>query len=168
MKNIYGLYKQSRNASWQLLIDSNIRSLPVSVTAISKSANIHIIKNSTVNELQNGESGVSIIRNDKWYIIYDDTTSKQRARYTIAHELGHIFLGHPLKAGYHARIIDVDRPEAEWQAERFAAGLLALHAFYGGLGFIRPKKSAIFATSVIPPPKSAPKECASYMKEINS
>ena len=97
----------------------------MSVVGIANRAGCSVVKNSTVQELRPGEVGVSILDRNKWYIVYDDTISKQRARYTIAHELGHIILGHPIKAGYHARTIDTNKPETEWQADRFAAGLLA-------------------------------------------
>ena len=125
---------QTRNAAWQLLIDNKICKLPVNVIEICNRSDISIIKNSSVHELRIGEVAVSVLDHDKWYVIYDDTISKQRARYTIAHELGHIFLGHPLKAGYHARTIDIDKPETEWQADRFAAGFLAPACVLWGLG----------------------------------
>lgn len=132
--NVYGLYKRSRDASWQTLLDHNIRELPVSVIRICNQSGISVVKNSTVNELRNREDAISILDGKKWYIIYDDTVIQQRSRFTLAHELGHIFLGHPLKAGYHARTIDTERPEVERQADRFAADLLAPACVLWGLG----------------------------------
>ncbi len=133
MKNIYGLYTTARDASWQALIDFNVHTLPVSVVDVATKAGISILKNSDVGELQQGEIGASIFYNDKWFIIYDDTVSQAQARYTIAHELGHIFLGHPLKSGYHARTIDTNKPDTEYQADRFAADFLAPACVLWGL-----------------------------------
>lgn len=90
----YGQYKNARNASWQCLIDYKINSLPVKVSWIVKQSNIALLKNSAVNLLSKNESGTTLMQNDKFYIIYADEQSHQRCRFTIAHELGHIFLGH--------------------------------------------------------------------------
>ncbi len=134
MKNVYGLYKKSRNAAWQVLIDCSINSLPINITKIAKYFGVAIHKNSLAEELGKDESGICLIQDGKWHIIYDDTMSKQRARYTIAHELGHIVLGHPLRKGYryHARTFEV-KSDTEWQAERFAASLLAPSCVLWGL-----------------------------------
>lgn len=129
----YGAYKNVRNAAWQVLLDYNINSIPVNVVSIANSSGITIVKNSEVNELKSSEVGASILNENKWYIVYDDTVSKGRIRFTIAHELGHIFLGHPLKLGYHARTIDTDKPETERQADMFAIRLLVPACVVWGL-----------------------------------
>ena len=90
----YGKYKQARNASWQCLIDYNIDSLPVKVSRIANQTDIVLLKNSAVNLLHQNESGITLMQDDKLYIVYADEQSPQRCRFTIAHELGHIFLGH--------------------------------------------------------------------------
>lgn len=128
MLDSYGLYKNARNAAWQVLLDNNITSLPVKVTQITKNNNISLVKNSIVNELKDNEVGISICDNGRWTIIYDDTLqSIERIRFTIAHELGHIFLGHSLKAGYHTRfkLFDPNCPTEENEANIFAIRLLA-------------------------------------------
>lgn len=134
----YGAYKNVRDSAWQVLIDFNIRSVPVDVVKIACSSDISIIKNSEINELKSSEVGASILDGDKWYIVYDDTVSKGRIRFTLAHELGHIFLGHPLKLGYHARTIDTDKPETEQQADMFAARLLVPACVVWGLDLHTP------------------------------
>lgn len=140
MYEIYGRYKTVRNGTWQVLIDFNITSLPISVVAIANTAGIKILKNSVVNELKPGEVGASVLDGDMWYIIYDDTVSKGRIRFTIAHELGHIFLGHPLKIGYHARTIDVRKPEVETDADMFASRLLCPACVLWGLNLHTPEE----------------------------
>lgn len=121
----YGSYKTARDGAWQALIDFNVTALPVSVLTVADQAGISVLKDSDVRELRIGEVGASILDGDLWYIIYDDSVSKDRIRFTIAHELGHIFLGHPLVAGYHARTIDTCKPETETQADIFASRFLA-------------------------------------------
>lgn len=138
MINVYGAYKNLRDSAWQVLLDYNIKSTPVNVVNIACSSGVSIIKNSEVNELKSSEVGASILYEDKWYIVYDDTVSKERTRFTIAHELGHIFLGHPLKLGYHARTIDIDKPETERQADMFAIRLLVPACVVWGLNLHTP------------------------------
>lgn len=129
----YGIYKNARNASWQCLIDYNIKELPINVKSIAQQANIKILNNSNVNILNPSENGASILKNDKWYIIIDDENTIQRCRFTVAHEFGHIFLGHSLREGYHARTIDKERPLVESEADIFASRLLAPACVLWGL-----------------------------------
>lgn len=122
---IYGIYKNARNAAWQCLLDYNVTSLPVNVMQIAKKAGIKVVKNSRVNLLSLNESGASFINNKQWYIVYDDTAIRQRCRFTIAHEMGHIFLGHKIKREQHTQSFDSSKPIAEKEADIFASRLLA-------------------------------------------
>ena len=56
-----------------------------------------------------------------------------RKRFTVAHELGHIFLGHPLIAGYHARTTGENLPQTEKAANVFASRFLAPACVLWGL-----------------------------------
>ncbi|GAB5082679.1 hypothetical protein Osc1_18540 [Hominimerdicola sp. 21CYCFAH17_S] len=108
----YGIYKEARNASWHCLIECKIDSLPVQLNIICKHFNVKILKNSDVEEAfkLNDERGKVIISNNEAYIIVDDSKPISVQRYTIAHELGHILIG---------------QGASEYQAERFAIGVLA-------------------------------------------
>lgn len=94
---IYGKYRYARNSAWQCLIDYNVTSLPVKVLNIARRTGIRVIKNSIANELAENEKGHSYNKDNELIIIYDDTDPKTVMRFTIAHELGHIFLGHDLQ-----------------------------------------------------------------------
>ncbi len=118
----YGKYKQARNASWQCLIDYKINSLPVKVSQIAKQADITLLKDSVANLLSENESGTTLMQNDKLYIIYADEQSPQRCRFTIAHELGHIFLGHLFRKDGNGFATTDD---AEHSANVFARDLLS-------------------------------------------
>ena len=139
---LYGKYKKVRNASWQTLIDYQICTLPVQLSKICSTAGIQVIKNRAVRMLQPGESGLSILQNDIWYIIYDDTDTPQRVRFTIAHELGHIFLGHDMLYGYHTRRDNIAKPAAEIEADMYAARLLAPACVLWALGAETPEDIA--------------------------
>jgi Zn-dependent peptidase ImmA (M78 family) len=121
---IYGKYKNIRNAVWQVIIDYNITELPVSVNQLSKQLDIKIIKNSDIHELKQGERGITMEIDGKWYIVFDDTESVPVCRFTIAHELGHILLGHMLTQKTKYRTFAI-RDELEQSADMFAIRLLA-------------------------------------------
>ena len=94
---IYGKYRYARNSAWRCLIDYNVTSLPVKVLNIARRTGVRVIKNSIANELAENEKGHSYNKDNELIIIYDDTDPKTVMRFTIAHELGHIFLGHDLQ-----------------------------------------------------------------------
>ena len=135
--NIYGRYRKYtnvRDAAWKTLIDYNIDRLPVYLHNICSVAGIKTLKNSDVHKLSEGEFGVSIKQGDVWYIVFDDSDTIQRIRFTIAHELGHIFLGHEMHYGYHTRKSNILKPAAETEADMFAARLLAPACVLWGIG----------------------------------
>ncbi len=131
----YGIYKNVRNASWQCLIDVGVNELPIRVVQIAQHFDIKIMKNSDCHLLQPSQYGISFVDNEeKWVIVYDDHDKLQRVRFTVAHELGHIVLGHPLyDAGNHTRMFDIKRPQVEIEADSFAARLLAPACVLWGL-----------------------------------
>lgn len=142
---IYGKYKNVRDAAWRCLIDNNINSLPVSVTSIAKKYNIFVRKYSQLNDnqlLSGTESGTTLFINGKFFIIYKDSELKQRCRFTIAHEIGHIVLGHPLVNNKIARKFDVSKPEIEIEADIFASRLLAPACVLWGLDLHEPEEIA--------------------------
>ena len=135
----YGKYKSIRNSAWQCLIDFNITSLPTDVFSIAKESGIKIVKNSNVGTLSPNEIGTSFLIGDKWHIVYRDTDIRQRCRFTIAHELGHIFLGHELNNGKHTRRFNATKPEED-EANRFAARILAPACVIWALDLHDPKE----------------------------
>lgn len=133
-KDIYGRYTDVRNASWQALIDFNVRELPVSLSDICLQLLITLIDDSHAHELSPTESGVAVKQGGKWYIIFDDTEVRGKQRFTVAHELGHILLGHDLRNGYYTRRENIVKPADETEADMFAARLLAPACVLWGIG----------------------------------
>ena len=124
----YGYYRQARNASWQCLLDVGIASLPVKTLKIAEHFGIRVLKNSQAGCLAPDESGCSVVnKRGEWTIVYNDNEPQERVRYTIAHELGHILLGHELRAGFvhHRKSGGERKPIEETQADEFAARVLA-------------------------------------------
>jgi Zn-dependent peptidase ImmA (M78 family) len=136
---VYGIYKKPLDASWQALIDNAINSLPVNVIKVVNDNGITLLKDSDAQILAPGETGVSIFDGNEWFIIYDDAVdSIRRKRFTIAHELGHIFLGHPMIIERHVgAFVGVDYG-VENEANAFASHFLAPACVLWGLGFHSP------------------------------
>ena len=131
---IYGFYKNIRNASWQALLDFGCDRLPIGLSSICDQLGIVLLDNTTAQELRPTESGVAVKQDSVWYIVFDDTDVRGKQRFTIAHELGHILLGHALKNGYYTRKSNIAKPEDETAADMFAARLLAPACVLWGLG----------------------------------
>ena len=121
----YGIYKDIREGAWVCLRDSGIDRLPVDVLKIAKAAGIHVVRNSLAEILKPDELGKSLYDGNNWLIVYDDSCSTSESRNTIAHELGHILLGHELKHVRYDKTKEFDKkPKSEQQAEMFATRLL--------------------------------------------
>ena len=138
----YGIYKDVRNAAWQCLIDTNTASLPLSVVKTAEHYGIAVVKNGPRNWLGSKQSGAALKTEEGWIICYDERESRERIRFTVCHELGHILLGHPLKEGtvQHTRTIDKDRPKVESEADMFAARVLAPACVIWALGLHTPQE----------------------------
>jgi len=141
---IYGIYKNVRNAAWQCLIDNGIASFPVSLGQIATANGIKIIKNTEADLLVGNESGACFYdyEDNEWFIVYDNEATEGRQRIAIAHELGHIFLGHELTIGIHGRAFTSRKPESETQADAFALRLLAPACVLWGLDLRTPEDIA--------------------------
>lgn len=127
IENAYKLYKDARDASWNCLIRTGAAEMPIKVLKIAGFCGVKVTRDSVVQYLEPGVSGCTIFDETGWQIIYRDSENRGRTRFTIAHELGHILLGHELspdKSG-HFRTASDRRPPAETQADEFAARLLA-------------------------------------------
>ena len=126
IENAYKLYKDARDASWQCLIRSGAAELPIKVLKIAAFCGVKVAKDSAVQILEQGVSGCTLLDENGWQIVYRDSENRGRTRFTIAHELGHILLGHELSDSRgHYRTASDRREPAEKQADEFAARLLA-------------------------------------------
>ena len=119
----YRKYQNARDASWQILIDQNIKELPVPIVSICRSLGITVKYN---NDLVNSEnSGNSTMIDGKAYIMLDPKCEQHRKRFTIAHELGHLLLGHVGKYELINREPSPNDNPIEQEANVFASRLLA-------------------------------------------
>ena len=142
MMTAYGKYRHLRNASWECLLDCNITCLPVQVSSISSQLDIGLYKYSQNAELLR-KKGLEYLMQAKGFaymdpsgklmIFFDDQQSRQQIRYTIAHELGHILLGHVDSENPQGLLLQPSDAKLERAADSFAIRILAPACILHGL-----------------------------------
>lgn len=134
--NNYDTYKYARDMAWQFLIDNNVSELPVKLSAICRNKGYRLLLDSKGSYLKANDRGATFLNDGQWQIVLNPSDSVPVRRYTLAHELGHIYLKHPLHDGKFGRSFGIQRipktPE-EYQAERFAIDILAPACVLWGL-----------------------------------
>lgn len=126
----YKEYQNSRDTAWRILLDLNIRELPISVSAVCRELGIPIkLYNGT-----DGEDGYSTIVDETPVIFVRADCYRPRQRFTAAHELGHILAGHVGKYELVNREPAATDNPIEQEANVFASRLLAPACVLWGCG----------------------------------
>lgn len=135
----YDIYKEARDKSWQFLLENNVSSLPLPLSSICRNNGFVLILDTKGVYLTDSDKGVTFKNPEgKWHILLNPADSIPVRRFTTAHELGHIYLNHPMYDGRYGRTFGVKKAVAqvpiEYQAERFAINILAPACVLYGLG----------------------------------
>lgn len=117
----YNDYKVSRDLSWQILLNEGVTELPVMVGALCRQMGIVLRYFSPTDD----NDGYSTIINGQPMIFVSDQCIPTRQRFTAAHELGHILLGHVGRYQLVNREPDPKDNPIEQAANVFASRLLA-------------------------------------------
>lgn len=123
----------------RLLRDANAISIPVDVEFIARNCGVLLHEEALEDEI----SGMLVVKEDTKHIIYNAGHHENRQRFSIAHELGHLYLHHDdgdqlfvdtKMAVYHragapgaavyADKASITSPEDEREANHFASCLL--------------------------------------------
>lgn len=86
----YKDYKISRDLAWRVLINEGVTELPVKVGVLCRQIGIRVGYYDTVDD----NDGFSTIIDGQAHILIARGNTVARQRFTCAHELGHILLGH--------------------------------------------------------------------------
>lgn len=84
----YKDYQNARDAAWRILIDCGIEKLPIRTSTLCKKLGIEL------REGDISQDGYSTMVQGVPYIIVRQSLGNARKRFTVAHEIGHILLGH--------------------------------------------------------------------------
>lgn len=147
----YKDYQNARDAAWQVLIRFRISDLPVRISDPIKKMGIVLAPYSKSEEflaelglsgLMNETDGLSVQKNWKYYIFYRGDMTPGRIRFTVAHELGHIILGHLGQKTHTTRNREPQEDDApiEHAANVFASRLLAPACVLHELNALTPER----------------------------
>ena len=117
----YGDYKKSRDLSWRILINEGVTELPVKVVDLCRGMGIRVKYYDPTDD----NDGKSTIFLGQPTIAVSKHCSPERQRFTIAHELGHILLGHVGEGVLVNREPSPNDNPIEHEANVFASRLLA-------------------------------------------
>lgn len=118
----YREYKKSRDLAWEILLNEGVRELPVHVGKLCQGMGIQV---GYFDPEPGGSDGFSLTLGGRVGIAVSRRCSVERQRFTCAHELGHILLGHLGAAGLVNREPDPGDDPLEQAANVFASRLLA-------------------------------------------
>lgn len=88
----YQDYKDARDASWRILIDCEVTELPVRISGVCRALGVSVRRYTPAERDSN--DGMSTVIGGAPTIMVSNLTIPARQRFTCAHELGHIILGH--------------------------------------------------------------------------
>lgn len=117
----YSEYQNSRNLAWEVLLRERVTSLPVKISRICRQMGVQV----RYYDPEDENDGYSTILDGEAVIFVKRDCYRPRQRFTVAHELGHILLGHVGKYELVNREPSpLDNP-IEQSANVFAARVLA-------------------------------------------
>ncbi len=101
--DFYSDYKKARDTAWEIIFKYNVDRLPVAMKKLCKDMNLLCYSYEDGKELIDRyklqpftiNDGFSKIIKNRYLIFYNETIQPHaRKRFTVAHEIGHIVLGH--------------------------------------------------------------------------
>ncbi len=126
----YKDYQHSRDMAWRILLDLRIRELPVKITDVCRQLGVTV----KLYDPPDDNDGCSLILKGAPIILVRCEMLPQRQRFTTAHELGHILLGHVGEYPLVNREPQAADNPIEQAANVFAARLLAPACVLWGCG----------------------------------
>lgn len=119
----YQDYKDARDASWRILLDCEVTELPVRIGGVCRALGVSVRRYTPAERDSN--DGMSTIIGGAPTIMVSSLAIPARQRFTCAHELGHIILGHVGRYDLVCREPDPGDNPIEQAANVFASRLLA-------------------------------------------
>lgn len=138
----YKDYQNTRDTAWRILLDCNLAKLPIDLNPVCRMLGAKTVsyqvhwKQGQVPSIAKETDGMTFYSGEQPIILFDQSKKAGRIRFTVAHELGHLVLGHV--APGQMTVINreptkTDSP-LETAANQFAARLLAPACVLWGVG----------------------------------
>lgn len=137
----YKAYQNTRDAAWRILLDCKITDLPIDLNHVCRCLGVKAVsyqahwRDGVLPPLAGLTDGIAFFSGGEPIVLYDRNKPSGRIRFTVAHELGHLVLGH-IDTG----TVSVAKRQAqptnsplERAANQFAARLLAPACVLWGL-----------------------------------
>ena len=129
---MYSHYQKARNKAWEALLHCSINSLPVDLGEVAEAYQFKVVIYSKTSLVQlfrkdvlQGDGFIINNKSEKQIFINDGIKSRNRRRFTLAHELGHGILDHNIGViHYRNSEIDSQTDMQELEANVFARDLL--------------------------------------------
>lgn len=141
----YKNYQNMRDATWKILLDSQVNRLPIDIDAVccaldvrvlSYDAGAEIIERAHLYRTVRNFNGLTFYLRNVPVILFNERQEVRQIMFTIAHELGHIILKHVRPGDVtvaHRGEEWGSRSKKEMDANQFAARLLAPACVLWGL-----------------------------------
>lgn len=138
----YKDYQNARDAAWRILIDCEVDRLPVDLNVVCRKLGVRLRSYLSADALvqkigaRGTTDGALLFYRGDPLILYDSELPPGRVRFTVAHEIGHLVLGH-VAPGQRTMVNREPSPgdnPTETSANQFAARLLAPACVLWGLG----------------------------------
>ena len=143
-------YETARDLAWRVLLECGIEELPVKPSIVCRKygwvlsdyqSGAGCIGALGLAGLMERTDGFCTVTAHHTYIFFDSSLPSGRQRFTVAHEIGHLLLGHvgPGMATVENREPTGSEREEERQANQFAARLLAPACVLHEIGALTPE-----------------------------
>ncbi len=129
----YKDYQHTRDTTWRILLDCKLAKLPIDLNVVCTALGAKTVsyqthwKDRELPAFAKQTDGMTFYAGDNPIILFDRSKTPGRIRFTVAHELGHLILGHVAPGQVTAmnrEPANTDSP-LETAANQFAARLLA-------------------------------------------
>ena len=135
----YREYQGARDMAWRILLREGVRDLPVGIVELCRQLGISVMQYGPESDTQ--KDGFCVMADGVPVIHVRRDRPKARKRFTVAHELGHILLGHVGEYPLSRDPLPQDDPR-EKAANAFAVRILAPACVLWGCGVQTPEEIA--------------------------